>query len=284
METATILGMSATFTKVAKEILADLNSRDIAAIDADLLKLKMDQLADALDNLKTCVARAIPLTKAKERQILKDRGLANSTELDSMFRRIDQEAADEIEKATKEHGRKLEEIALVERKLAVHQAGKVAPKRLPMESATIPDISAKFISIAGEILADLKRRDFIDAWLLKMKRDELRDAMTELNTSVERASAWNKAVARQSLTVGDQAKTGKLDSMFRQIEQEAADEIGKASVEHNRILGLFALMEPKPVLQLTWWKKLTDLFRRKNQETTKAVQENGPEQIEAHGN
>lgn len=118
MESAVILGMAGKFISVAGEILADLKRRDGATIDADLLKLKRERLSEALEQLRADVAKAVIQKKAEVQQDLVNRGLFNSSLLESNIRRVEQDAADETEKASREYARNVEEIALMERKVA----------------------------------------------------------------------------------------------------------------------------------------------------------------------
>jgi hypothetical protein len=55
--------------------------------------------------------------KGEAKQDLISRGLANSTILDSMLRAIDQDAANELNNASREYNRAIEEIALLERQV-----------------------------------------------------------------------------------------------------------------------------------------------------------------------
>lgn len=118
METSVLLGMAGKFVSTAGEILADLKRRDIGTIDADLLRLKREKMTEALDQLRADVGKAVEQKKAEAKQDLISRGLANSTVLDSMMRRVEQDAGDELDKASREYSRNLEEIALLERKVA----------------------------------------------------------------------------------------------------------------------------------------------------------------------
>jgi multidrug efflux pump subunit AcrB len=114
-----ILGMAGKFISVAGEIIADLKRRDSATVDAELLKLKREKLSEALEQMRADVAKAVIQKKAQVQQDLVSRGLYNSTVLESMNRQVDQDAADETEKAAREYARDIEEIALMEQKVAV---------------------------------------------------------------------------------------------------------------------------------------------------------------------
>jgi len=118
VESSVILGMASKFISISGEILPDLKRREIATIDADLLKLKRERMAEALEELRAEVGKAVEQKKAAIKQDLINRGLANSTVLDSKIRQTEQYAADELEKASREYSRNIEEIALLERKIA----------------------------------------------------------------------------------------------------------------------------------------------------------------------
>jgi hypothetical protein len=117
METSVILGTAGKFISMSGEILAELKRRDIATIDADLLRLKRERMSEALEQWRADVGKAQVRRKAEVQQDLISRGLRNSTVLNSMIRRVEQDAADEGEKAAREYSRNIEEIALMERKL-----------------------------------------------------------------------------------------------------------------------------------------------------------------------
>jgi hypothetical protein len=119
VESSGILGMASKFVSISGEMLADLKRREIATIDADLLRLKREQMAEALEQLRADVGKAAEQKKAEIKQDFVHRGLANSTVLDSMIQRVEQDAAAELDKASREYSRNLEEIALMERKIAV---------------------------------------------------------------------------------------------------------------------------------------------------------------------
>lgn len=119
MDSTGILGMASKFISISGEMLADLKCREMATIDADLLKLKREKLAEALEQLRADVGKAVEQKKAEAKQDLVNRGLANSTVLDSMIWRIEQDGADELDKASREYSRNTDEIALMERKIAV---------------------------------------------------------------------------------------------------------------------------------------------------------------------
>lgn len=58
VESSVILGMAGKFVSKSGEILADLKRRDIATIDADLLKLKREKMSEALEQLRVDVGKA----------------------------------------------------------------------------------------------------------------------------------------------------------------------------------------------------------------------------------
>ncbi len=119
MDTSTVIAASGSFLKFVGEALADVNRQDLANIDADLLRLKRTVLAEKLEEFKSRLDIAAKQEKAKTEQDLISRGLANSTVRQSSLRAIENDAATELERATREYNRAIEEIALIERKLEV---------------------------------------------------------------------------------------------------------------------------------------------------------------------
>ena len=91
--------------------------QSLAKIDVDLLNLKRSALAEKLADFNTKLEEAVTEEKAQAQQDLISRGLASSTILDSKLRGIEQDASNELDKATREYNRAIEEIALLERKV-----------------------------------------------------------------------------------------------------------------------------------------------------------------------
>lgn len=119
MDTSTVISVSGGFLKFVGEALADVKRQDLANVDADLLKLKRQVLAEKLEEFKSSLDTAAKLEKARSVQELISRGLANTTVRQSSLRAIEHDAATELERATREYNRAIEEIALIERKLEV---------------------------------------------------------------------------------------------------------------------------------------------------------------------
>ena len=118
MEVSALIAVTAPFFKVVGEIVADLKRQELASIDTELLRLKRTVLAEKLGEFESNLATAATREKAQAVQSLISRGLANTTIRESELRSIDKKAADESEKAHREYNRAIEEIALMERKLA----------------------------------------------------------------------------------------------------------------------------------------------------------------------
>jgi hypothetical protein len=119
MDTPTIISMTGGFLKSVGEVLADVKRQDLAKVDADFLKLKRDVLNEKLEEFKSRLDVAVKQEKAKAEQELNDRGFGNITVRQSRVRAIENDAATELERVTREYNRAIEEIALVERRLEV---------------------------------------------------------------------------------------------------------------------------------------------------------------------
>ncbi len=119
MNTSTIISVSGSFLKFVGEALADVKRQDLSNVDAELLTLKRRVLAEKLEEFKSSLDAAAKLDKAKTEQDLISRGLANTTVRLSSLRAIENDAATELERATREYNRAIEEITLMERKLEI---------------------------------------------------------------------------------------------------------------------------------------------------------------------
>lgn len=117
MEISTVISTTVSFVKFAGEVIADLKRQELARIDADLLGLKRTVLTEKLEEFKSNLAVAVKQEKARAEQGLISRGLSNSTVRDSTLRAIDQDASNEVTRASREYNRTMEEIALLERKV-----------------------------------------------------------------------------------------------------------------------------------------------------------------------
>ena len=115
----TVYASVSVFVKWIGEELADVKRREVASIDAELLALKRRVWSEKLEQLRTDANAAAEQEKAAARQDHINRGLGNSTVVSSALRMIDIKTAGEIEKATREYTRGIEEVALLERKLEV---------------------------------------------------------------------------------------------------------------------------------------------------------------------
>jgi hypothetical protein len=119
MNTTTLISLSGGFLKFVGESLAEIKRKEFTTVDAELLKLKRDVLAEKLEDFKSSLDVAVKQEKAKSEQDLISRGLGNSTVRQNCLRAIEHDAAAELERATREYNRAIEEIALMERKLEV---------------------------------------------------------------------------------------------------------------------------------------------------------------------
>src|SRR5262249_15770418 len=88
-------------------------------IDADLLKLQRDLLSEKLEEFKSSLAATVTQEKGKAEQDLISRRLSNTTVRHSTLQAIERDAATELEKASREYNRAIEEIALIERRLEI---------------------------------------------------------------------------------------------------------------------------------------------------------------------
>ena len=119
METSTIVSLTGKFLQVVGEVLADVKRQDLADADAKMLRFKRGLLSENLEHFKQDLNVAASQEKAKAEQDLLSRGLGNTTVRQSSLRAIEADAATELARATREYNRAIEEIALIERKLAV---------------------------------------------------------------------------------------------------------------------------------------------------------------------
>lgn len=118
METSTAITLGGAFLKLVGNELADIKSRRLADIDLELLELKQTVLSEKLEAFKADLDEVIIKEKARVEQDMISRGLANTTVRSSQLHAIDQEAKKEVERATLEYNRAIEEIALLKRKVA----------------------------------------------------------------------------------------------------------------------------------------------------------------------
>lgn len=119
MDISTVISATGGFLKLVGEVLADIKRQDVATLDADLLRLKRQILSEKLEEFKVKLDIAVKKEKGKAEQNLISRGLGNSTIRDTMLRAIEHDAATEVERASREYSRAIEEIALLERRLEV---------------------------------------------------------------------------------------------------------------------------------------------------------------------
>jgi hypothetical protein len=111
--------LTATFINLVGQVLDDVKRRDLATVNADLLRLKRESLRDELAKLKASVAASVKKQKAKAEQAHFSRGLGTATVLLSTLAAIDSRAAHQMGEATREYNRTIDQIALLEKKLAV---------------------------------------------------------------------------------------------------------------------------------------------------------------------
>ncbi len=119
MNASSVITLTGGFLKFVGEALSDVKRQDLANVDVELLQLKRMVLAEKLEEFKSNLDAAARHEKAKAEQDLISRGLANSTVRQSSLRAIENDAATELDRATREYSRAIEEIALIERKLEV---------------------------------------------------------------------------------------------------------------------------------------------------------------------
>jgi hypothetical protein len=117
MQTTTVLSTSGSFFKLLAELVADLKRQELAHVDADLLRLKRQVLAERLEDFKSNLASAVKTDTSRTEQDLIFRGLGNTTVRQSAIRTIEKDAAEQSEKAHREYNRAIEEIALMDRKV-----------------------------------------------------------------------------------------------------------------------------------------------------------------------
>src|SRR5207237_7080435 len=115
----TVIAVKGHFLTFVGEVVADLKRQDLAAIDADLFRLKRAVLKEKLEEFQSGLVAAVTQQKAKVEQDLISRGLSNTTVRQGMLQAIERDAATESERASREYNRAIEEIALMERRLEV---------------------------------------------------------------------------------------------------------------------------------------------------------------------
>jgi hypothetical protein len=115
VEPSVAIQLTGTFVKFVGETVAELKR---AAVDLDLLRLKRGVLTERLKDLESEIQRAVEMEKGKVIGDLADRGHLNSSLKDSSIFGIERAANDQLAIAWREHNRAIEEIALMERRLA----------------------------------------------------------------------------------------------------------------------------------------------------------------------
>jgi hypothetical protein len=115
MSLSTVVTITGPFVKLVADGLADLKRQRLADIDLDKLRLHRTNWEEKLEDCKAKLQVAVVQTKADATQDLISRGLGNSTVLDSKLRAIEQDAANKLNIAMREHNRAIEKIALMER-------------------------------------------------------------------------------------------------------------------------------------------------------------------------
>jgi hypothetical protein len=111
--------LTPTFIKLVGQVLADVKRRDLATINADLLRLKRDSLNDGLRKFKASLEVSVKQQKVKAAQGHISRGLGKTPIPRSTFAAIENHAAHQMVEATREYNRAIEEIALLEKKIAL---------------------------------------------------------------------------------------------------------------------------------------------------------------------
>ncbi|MDB5291873.1 MAG: hypothetical protein JWL69_3114 [Phycisphaerales bacterium] len=116
-----------------------------------------------------------------------------------------------------------------------------------------------FLQFAGELLAELKRQDIaqIDADLLRLKRDTLREKLEDVKRDLGDAVKKEKGKAEQDLISRGLSNTTIRDSKLRSIEQDANTKLERAVREYNRAIEEIALMEQRLQTNArSWWKRI----------------------------
>lgn len=119
MDVSTVISVTGGFLKFVGETLADLKRLDLTSVNAELLQLKRGVLAEKLEEFTHQLDAAAKQDKAKAEQDLISRGLGNTTVRQSSMRAIENDAAGQLERATREYNRAIEEIALMEQKVEI---------------------------------------------------------------------------------------------------------------------------------------------------------------------
>lgn len=117
MDTSILISITGRFFQSVGEIVAELKRQELAKLDADLLTLKRQLLAEKHEEFESDLEDAVRIEKARTEQDLISRGLGNTTIRQSSLRAIENDAARELNQALREYNRALEEIALMERNM-----------------------------------------------------------------------------------------------------------------------------------------------------------------------
>jgi hypothetical protein len=119
MQTSTLISLTGSFLRLVGEAVADVKRQDLAKLDADQLRIKRQLLSEKLEEFKVNLDTAVKKEQGKAEQDLISRGLGNLTVRESALKAIEHDAATELEKASREYNRGIEEIALLEGRLEV---------------------------------------------------------------------------------------------------------------------------------------------------------------------
>ena len=133
-----------------------------------------------------------------------------------------------------------------------------------MSLPTVIAATGPFLKLVGEVLADLKRQELadIDIAFLDLQRSKLADGLRECQAKVQEEVVRRQAQARQDFISRGLGNTTVVDSALRAIEQDAANELSKAMLEHNRALEEIALRERQVRAQSrSSWRRFLGWFR-----------------------
>jgi hypothetical protein len=115
MEPETATSLTDRFFNYTNEMVAELKSRKLSKLDADLLQLKMTELTGRFDEFKSGFDAAAKQKKARAAQETFSQGLANTTAMRNTLQAIEKNANNEMTKASRAHSHALNELMQLKR-------------------------------------------------------------------------------------------------------------------------------------------------------------------------
>ena len=108
-------------TKFFGETLADLQNRDFARLDSELLRQKRNVLKEKLEALERKVPDQVDLEQKNNQAELTSRGLGGSSGVYAFNLAIENNANERLDEARREYNRAISEIGILEQRIAVRE-------------------------------------------------------------------------------------------------------------------------------------------------------------------